>query len=351
VTPGVYALNAAGPVDVATLPARLGALGFKEYHAPPLDTLPPAVVPLLPAALVAGRDGELRARVVDTVAPDSAVLFLRSRGGDAWRSLPMRGAGGYEYAATVPGAELQEGPHEVAVTLFRGGSALTFPEGVPLRPTDWNFDARGVWPLDVVGERAPVNLFDPGLDAGRLAFTRIGDAGRRGLYRIGASDVSGRPVFHFALPVDSTGWSPKDYTASLTVAGRIQARGATIRPPAAVRLRLRGLGARQTLHVGLMEDDGTTWSAAVVVDSAWREQRLPLDAFAAGRGVKLPQGFPGEWNYWVEPAEGRGGPGDRPRVEHVERLQLSLRPEGGGSVRPDGYGVEVEWVVLDVAGR
>ena len=77
---------------------------------------------------------------------------------------------------------------------------------------------------------------------------------------------------------------------------------------------------------------------------------MPLDAFAVGQGVKLPQGFPGEWNYWVEPAEGRGGAGDRPRVEQVERLQLSLRPEGGPAVRPDGYGVEVEWVVLDVAG-
>jgi hypothetical protein len=66
--------------------------------------------------------------------------------------------------------------------------------------------------------------------------------------------------------------------------------------------------------------------------------------------VKLPQGFPGEWNYWVGPAEDRGGAGDGPRLERVERLQLSLRREQGTTVTPDGYGVEVESVTLEFGG-
>jgi hypothetical protein len=48
----------------------------------------------------------------------------------------------------------------------------------------------------------------------------------------------------------------------------------------------------------------------------------------------------------VGPAAGRGGPGDRPRLDHLERLQLSLRREdvtGGSAGR---HGVEVEWVNL-----
>src|SRR3989442_4072418 len=88
-----------------------------------------------------------------------------------------------------------------------------------------------------------------------------------------------------------------------------------------------------------MEEDATSWSAAVPVDSSWSERALPLAAFTLGRGVLLPEGFPGEWNYWVGPAGGRGGSPDRLRLEHVERLQLSLR-------RNEGRGVEVESVVL-----
>ncbi len=95
-----------------------------------------------------------------------------------------------------------------------------------------------------------------------------------------------------------------------------------------------------------MEDDGTSWSAAVPVDSTWREASLPLAAFTIGRGVLLPEGFPGEWNYWVGAPAGRGGHADHPRLERLERLQLSLRGEDGGSVTPRNYGVEVESIAL-----
>jgi hypothetical protein len=73
---------------------------------------------------------------------------------------------------------------------------------------------------------------------------------------------------------------------------------------------------------------------------------IPLASFTPARGVLLPEGFPGEWNYWVGPAAGRGAPGDHPKLDHIERLQLSLRREEGVAVTPGSYGVEVEWVAL-----
>jgi hypothetical protein len=164
---------------------------------------------------------------------------------------------------------------------------------------------------------------------------------------VGIAERTGRPVFHMALPVDSTGWSPADYAVSLTVVDLVRAREETIAGARSVRLRLRGLGPRQVLHVTLMEDDGTSWRSALTVGRAWSEVRLPLAGFANSRGVKLPQGFPGEWNYWLGPAERRGGPGDRPRLDRLERLQLSLRRADGAGISPEGYGVEVEWVSLD----
>jgi hypothetical protein len=347
VTPGIYVLSAGGAVDLAELPAKLGFLSFGEYHAPPWDTLPVAVVPLLPPTLLAGRDAELRARVVAETAPDSVVLFARGTGSD-YHGQTMRPAGAYEYAATLPAAGLKEGPQNVVIAVFQGGTTTTFPGGVPRAPTAWNYSSRTSWTLDVVDPRSPLRLFDASIDAERLAFTRIGDAGRRGLFRIGLSPTTGRPVFRFALPVDSNGWSPPDYTASLVIADRIRARQETIAGAAAVRLRLRGLGHRQMLHITLMEDDGTSWSKALVVDSAWNEPVVPLADFTMSRGVKLPQGFPGQWNYWVGPAEGRGGSGARPRLDRVERLQFSLRREAGGRLPHDGYGVELEWLTMEL---
>ncbi len=64
------------------------------------------------------------------------------------------------------------------------------------------------------------------------------------------------------------------------------------------------------------------------------------------RGVLLPEGFPGEWNYWVGPARGRGGHVDHPHLERLERLQLSLRRADGVTVMLGNYGVEVESIAL-----
>ena len=349
VRPGVYVLSAGGPVDFESLPGRLGRLGFAEYHGPPLEPLPPSVVPLLRPSYVAGREAEIRARVVDTVPPDSVVLFLRAGSAPGFRRLRMVHATGYEYAATIPPDSLHDGPHELAIALFRGRSATTFPGGSGRTPVDWNYPtgAGATWPIEVVSAASALRLFDPGPDAARLTFTRIGDAGRTGLYRLSISERTGRTVFRFPLPVDSTGWSPADYAASLVVVDRVRARGPTISGAAALRLRVRGLGPRQVLHVTLMEDDGTSWTVPLEVDSAWREPAIPLATFRVGRGVKLPQGFPGEWNYWVGPAEGRGGGRDRLRLEHLERLQLSLRRNDAGGAVSDAYGVEVEWVRLE----
>jgi hypothetical protein len=332
-------------VAASTLPVSLGALAFAEYHAPPPDSLPMSVQSLAPPAVVLGRDAGIRARIVDHLPADSATLFIRPIAGGFHRGFALRPAGGYEYAVSVPASALREGPHEFVITVYRGGTPVTFPSGLHAMPWAWDYHGSESWKLDVVDARTPLRLFVPAGDAQRLAFSRIGDAGRRGLFGLTYSGATGQPAFRFELPERASGPEGTDYTASLAVGERVRARAIGLGAADAVHLRLRGLGTRQVLHVTLMEDDGTSWTAAVEVDSTWSERALPLAAFRAGRGVLLPQGFPGEWNYWVGPAEGRGDRGDRLRLERVERLQLSLRREAGVSIT-GRYGVEMEWVTL-----
>jgi len=346
VTPGVYLLSGAGTVDVATLPSHLGPLGLREFHAPGPDPLPLSIQVLTAPYALSGRDLTVRARVVDDTPPDSVALYLRPVGRGFERSVPMHPAGGYMYAATVPAAVLQEGPWQFVIAAFRGGVPITFPGGSRGAPWDWDFHSQAAWPLEVVAPGSTLRLFDPGDDARQLAFSRIGDAGRRGLFRVGQSALTGQPVFRFEYPRSGSGPEGNDYTASLVIRDRVVARRESIGNGQAVRLRLRGIGPRQTLHLTLMEQDGTSWTAPLTVDSTWSEPQLPLEAFRAGRGVLLPQGFPQQWSYWVGPAAGRGGAGDRLRPERLERLQLSLRREDGAVVAPGQYGVELEWVSL-----
>ena len=340
VMPGVYVLAKAGAIDIGTLPAWIGHIGFKEYHAPPSDTVPLVARFLGPPQYLLGKDAVLQANIVGSPAPDSAKLFVRRSPGGPYQQLWIWPAGGYAYTDTLPAASLREGPYQVAITVYRGDSIVTFPAGVRGKPTDWDYAGQTSWQFDVVRPTTPLRLFDPGSDAARLAFTRIGDAGRRGLFRVVLSTATGQPAFHLELPVDSaSGWSPPDYTASLVIKSRVATRQETINAARELRLRLRGLSAPQTVHITLMEDDGTSWTAAVSTDTTWQEQTIPLTQFTAGRGVLLPEGFPGEWNYWVAPAAGRGGTSDRLRLKHLERIQISLRPK-------EGRGVEVEWITV-----
>ena len=338
VAPGVYLLSRRGPVDRKSLPASLGALRIDEYHAPPRDTLALAVIPSASAEYVAGATIEIGARVVDTIAPDSVILAVRRADQRFFRRYPMRPSGAYDYRASFPADSIGVGPFEYAITVVRGDSATTFPERLHQRPWDWNYNGRDFWHAAVVSPATPIRLFTARDDVAGLAFSRIGDGWREGVFRVLTSPANGEPDFHLELPRVR---GPDDYTASLVVADRIAARGGAVRQARSVRLRLRGLGNADTLHLTLVERDGTSWSVALRADSSWSERTIPLAEFSPARSVMLPEAFPGEWHYWVGAPTGRGGPGDAIRLPELERLQLSLRPSGSAIPK-----VEIEWVSL-----
>jgi hypothetical protein len=284
--------------------------------------------------------------VVSDARPDSVTLWIRPTGTGWFRPFAMRPVGAYGYRAAIPADALREGPHEYVVGVRSGDSTVTFPEGLNRAPNAWDFHATSVWRTTLVRPEVPLRLLRPAEDAPLLAFSRIGDGYRQGIFRIATASSTGEPAFHLELPVNVEGINPEDYTASLAVKDRIATRRETVSRATGVRVHLRGIGPRQRLHLTLMEKDGTSWSAALDLDSTWVERTVPLADFRAARGVKLPQGFPGTWSYWVDPPAGRGGAGDTIRLADVEGLQLSLRREEGLQVQPGSYGIEVESVAL-----
>jgi hypothetical protein len=355
-SPGVWVLAARGPVRRATLPATLGRLGFGEYHAPLPDSAtraePTTVTVRSPAARVAGVAAPFVVHVSAPTPPDSATLWWRPVG--SWfRRAPMRrdGAdGGDAWRAEVPADSMPAGVYEYAVSVRTGGpggGATTYPEGTRREPYDWDWSATRLWTTTVAAPGTPVRLLT-GDDAGRLAFTRIGDGGRQGVFRVLPSPATGAPMLRLALPTPE-GRALPDYTASLDVmdrlAGLAAARGVgrVTSTGAALVVEGRGTAPGAVVHVTLVERDGTGWSAAVALDTTWGAHRVALAALRPARAALLPQGFPGDWNYWVTPAAGRGGAGDAVRLADVERLQLALRPAAGGSAPP---AVEIGVVTL-----
>ena len=118
-----------------------------------------------------------------------------------------------------------------------------------------------------------------------------------------------------------------DYTASLAIKDRIVDRRAHMGAAQALRIQARGVGGAQHVVITLVESDGTSWSARLTLPPKWQDIVVPLRDLQIAMGVKLPQGFPGRWSYWLAPPKGRGGSDDRPNLRMIEHLQVSFRPE------------------------
>ena len=161
VRPGVYVLSAAGPVDKSHLPARLGELGFAEYHAPPRDSLPPSVQPLTAPSYLAGRDAELRARIVDATPPDSATLFIRPSVGGFYRAFKMRPDGQLRVRRNRAGGGARGGPARIRHYRLSRSVGNDVSGRVNRKPWDWDYDGRASWPLEVAGPETPLRAVQP----------------------------------------------------------------------------------------------------------------------------------------------------------------------------------------------
>jgi hypothetical protein len=185
-----------------------------------------------------------------------------------------------------------------------------------------------------IDSRAPFLLFDAARDIPALVTTRIGDTVRRGIFKaMPATDADPAALrLMFPLSMDRT---LDDYTTSLAIKDRIRDRAPQLASKHALRINARGMSDGQRVFVTLVEADGTSWTTQLTFNATWQETVVPLDALKIAQGVKLPQGYPERWNYWMPPAKNRGGPGDHVALAAVEHVQISLRPSGTPK-SPDG---------------
>jgi hypothetical protein len=82
----------------------------------------------------------------------------------------------------------------------------------------------------------------------------------------------------------------------------------------------------QSLAIKLAEQDGTAWGKTITVGPETTVIRLPLSGLEMMDMALIPLGFPGSWNKWAKPPEGRD-PSEQPiNLAEVERLQLHREP-------------------------
>ena len=326
--PGIYILSKDKDPDTS-MPEYIGYVGMDEFICNEPEALPLQVKLTAFDEYLADQPVEITADIIDNSAPDEVIMYIWdiSNKYSSFKSFPMKHTSGYTYKAYIESGTLQEGYKEFAVTVKKNGSDITFPSGTEGNPVSWGFTGNKFWKTRIVRAETPLPLLVPEKDAKRLEFTRIGDHIRFGIYDLIPTSLNGEGIIrlYFPIKVDA---ALDDYTMSLTIKGKVDSRKAVIQSANSLKMKVRACKNSPEAFITLVEADGTSWSKKIHLSTKWTDVVIPFNQLGIGKGIKLPQGFPERWNYWIKPAEGRGEPGDKLQIEKAERLQISLRPSG-----------------------
>lgn len=316
IKPGVYLLSREAQVDRRVLPQRVGRVGLDEYVCPPEPELPLQVLTHLHTDYAVDAPIPIKIDVVSGDEPRAVSLQLRISGEKELRLISLSRESGYRYAAELSAGALPPGAFDYAVVVVESSGASVRH---PAKRNQW-LSSR------VVAPSHPVALFEARQDYPRLLETWLG--GPLTGTQSQAVDASGsNPAALLLQFVGSTQRGNIDYAATLSVKERLAGRRLHLASAQSLVVNLRGSHPGQEVGFTLIEADGTGWTATVAVPERWREVRVPLAKLKADRVFNLPVGFPGRWNYWSRPAQGRGVAGDQLHADQIEQLQMSFRPK------------------------
>lgn len=316
INPGIYSLTRKN--KQVTFPEKIENVGFYEFYAPAEGNEPVSCNHQPPGIINKGMR-TLSATVVANSVPDSVEIYLRNVGRGYFRKFPMK-KNGYEYSLeyNVENA----GFYEYCITVYEGSKKTTFPGKSNKTPYDWGFTSKEFWKLHVLNNDESFTIFNPLVDIDKISFSRIGDGYRRGIFRLITTSVSEDGAIQMTLPsyIDK---SLKDYTASVNITKKI--KHVDVEEAESMEVLARGLHKNDHFYLTLVESDGTCWSKKIILSPEWKSIKVKLSEFSPGEGVMLPQGFPGEWNYWFTKPANRQNGEDRFYLENVEQLQFSIR--------------------------
>ncbi|MBC7889412.1 MAG: cellulase family glycosylhydrolase [Ferruginibacter sp.] len=324
IQPGVYILTGDKNFNRNSLPQKMGNIGMDEFEILEDQLVPVQVMLNYQPEYVLGKPLTISANVYSKNDPGNVTLFLKAGNRGRAFPLPMKKDSGYTYTAEIPGNRIQEGWIEYCIGVKDGNNTINFPSGINKLPTDWDYYGSQNWKSKVVKEKTPLILLNAAEDADKLAFTRIGDGIRFGIYKLIPASNTGEAAFHLELPL-SYDRTLDDYTLSVAVKEKVLSRRADIVQAKSLILTVKGMNQQQQAYITLVENDGTSWSKKISLKPEWNTIKIPLNELEQSKGAILPLGYPGRWAYWFTPADGRTRAGDKIKIDKVESIQLSIR--------------------------
>jgi len=321
VTPGVYTLTRQGLKIIEVPTEEVGGIPYTEYVVPAPENLPVEIAHTPSKTVYSSKPLTINAKIVDEEKIDSVKLFVKPKG--SWfRSFNMESINAYDYQVEIPQDFTNSGFYEYVISVYQGNNVTSFPSGLDKTPRNWDYYSSEAWNLEIIDNKQPLCIFSPKDDLSKLSFTRIGDNIRSGIFTLLPSDKDNKGVIKLKIPFELDK-NLEDYSFSLFVGDKIKTLN-NIDEIKGLSINAKGKG---NAYITLIESDGTPWTAKIPFNSEWDARMVLLSDLKIGKGIMLPQGFPGNWNYWLFASEQRGSKNDSIKIGKIEMLQVSVRPD------------------------
>ncbi|WP_228853020.1 glycoside hydrolase 5 family protein [Aegicerativicinus sediminis] len=320
-SPGIYTITKQG-IKIIDVPVeKIDGIPYRQFIVPAQENLALEIVHSPSRAVYSSKPLGITAKIVDDEKIDSVNVYFRPKG--SWfRSFKMEAKNNYDYEVEIPKDVTSSGYYDYVISVFQGNNVTTFPSELNKTPRDWDFYSDKTYELEVIDEKQPLSIFSPKGDLTKLTFTRIGDDIRSGIFTLSSSEKDINGIIKLKIPFDLDK-NLEDYSFSLYVGDQIKNLTSSNKIKG---LSVNGMG-KGNAYVTLIESDGTPWTAKIPINSEWESKKILLSDFKMGKGIMLPQGFPGNWNYWLNPSDNRNSKMDTVNMEKVEKLQISIRPD------------------------
>ena len=333
ITPGTYLISAKPVVA----PSEFTVPGYKisghEFIAPQPFSRGPVVYHVPSREVTAGQPFTLAATLAGLDTSDRVILELRNSA-NRWKTVAMERRPSHDLEAQVPLDMVVPGILDYRIIVRRKDNSFVVAPGNRAEdPYAWDNVGRDSWETWVVPASNAIRLFHATTD--RNAINLYNPDWRKNSVSYVTTVAPGVLALRASL---SKGPANERMGFEHYCAGHIRSRGEAANRFGKIVIAGAAENEPVPVTITLVMRDGTAFSARIILDTAFMEKEISLDAFTASSFLLLPRPYPGFLPLWF-----RTGAGSPLRLSEVEKIQVLF---GEGLPAGKTYAVQIASVLL-----
>ncbi len=323
IRPGVYLLVKNGVATKVTGKDKFKNIRLDEFTAPKSSVEKTYVLHTPFTEVAENTDLKVKVTVITKVKPKLVQLHINTSNGN--KLIEMSRTAAYDYEATVPSTEIQQGYITYSIRVKQNETTQAFPSGSIGPISKWDTPDDKSYKIAVVSKTNSLYLFNAITDA-----DEVSKEWRRGSGLLPGSEPN-TALMTIKVPglvnVDVENLNgPKivDYSLRYNFSKKIEGRTSELERFS--KLIVKAISTNVSpfpVQVALIMKNGNVYGGLIILDNASsKEYTLNLADLKPVRFIALPRPYPGFLNYYFE-----GAKSDQSlKLSEIETLQISVGP-------------------------